>query len=128
MWRLERDSIPRPFGRKATNLPVSHHVPPCYIYIPAFNSGVSGCFVMLFNTVHCAEGGASNVCGEDEDCDSQWDLSGISLCSSIYDDTTCSKASLSRFPFSALPEFSSSWRRVSHSFIRRPRQRTRRMW
>src|SRR6218665_1768172 len=23
-WRLERDSNPRPFGRKATNLPMSH--------------------------------------------------------------------------------------------------------
>ena len=26
-WRLERDSNPRPFGRKATNLPMSHHAP-----------------------------------------------------------------------------------------------------
>ena len=26
-WRLERDSKPRPFGRKATNLPMSHHAP-----------------------------------------------------------------------------------------------------
>ena len=25
--RLERDSNPRPFGRKATNLPISHHAP-----------------------------------------------------------------------------------------------------
>src|SRR6218665_3398818 len=24
-WRLKRDSNPRPFGRKATNLPMSHH-------------------------------------------------------------------------------------------------------
>src|SRR6218665_437499 len=28
MWRLERDSIPRPFGRKASTLPMRHHVPP----------------------------------------------------------------------------------------------------
>src|SRR6218665_1877557 len=27
MWRLERDSNPRPFGGKASNLPISHHVP-----------------------------------------------------------------------------------------------------
>src|SRR6218665_1549996 len=27
-WRLERDSNPRPFGRKATNLPMSHQCPP----------------------------------------------------------------------------------------------------
>src|SRR6218665_1820489 len=26
-WRLGRDSNPRPFGRKATNLPMSHHAP-----------------------------------------------------------------------------------------------------
>ena len=26
-WRLERDSNLRPSGRKATNLPMSHHVP-----------------------------------------------------------------------------------------------------
>src|SRR6218665_2070017 len=26
-WRPERDSNPRPFGRKATNLPMSHHDP-----------------------------------------------------------------------------------------------------
>src|SRR6218665_2628669 len=26
-WRLERASIPRPFGRKATNQPMSHHAP-----------------------------------------------------------------------------------------------------
>src|SRR6218665_2655028 len=26
-WRLERDSNPRPFGRNATNLPMSHHAP-----------------------------------------------------------------------------------------------------
>src|SRR6218665_2282167 len=25
-WRLERDSNPRPFGRKATNLPMSHDI------------------------------------------------------------------------------------------------------
>src|SRR6218665_2573585 len=29
-WRLERDSNPRPFGRKATNLPMSHHAPRIY--------------------------------------------------------------------------------------------------
>src|SRR6218665_1212516 len=29
-WRLQGDSNPRPFGRNATNLKVSHHVPqPC---------------------------------------------------------------------------------------------------
>ena len=27
-WLLERDSNPRPSGRKATNLPMSHHAPP----------------------------------------------------------------------------------------------------
>ena len=27
-WWLERDSNPRPFGRKATNLPTSHHAQP----------------------------------------------------------------------------------------------------
>src|SRR6218665_2015961 len=27
MWQPERDSNPRPFGRKALNLPMSHHVP-----------------------------------------------------------------------------------------------------
>src|SRR6218665_3409215 len=27
--RLERDSNPRPFGRKAPNLPMSHGQPPC---------------------------------------------------------------------------------------------------
>src|SRR6218665_1291405 len=27
MWRLERDSNPRPFGRKATNLQASHLAP-----------------------------------------------------------------------------------------------------
>src|SRR6218665_1532219 len=27
MWWLERESNPRPFGRKVTNLPMSHHVP-----------------------------------------------------------------------------------------------------
>ena len=27
MWQLERDSNPQPFGRKAMNLPVSHHAP-----------------------------------------------------------------------------------------------------
>jgi|SRR6218665_13931 len=27
MWRLKRDSNPRPFGRKASNLSISHHVP-----------------------------------------------------------------------------------------------------
>jgi len=27
MWRLERDSNLRPFGRKASNLPTSHHAP-----------------------------------------------------------------------------------------------------
>ena len=32
-WRLERDSNPRPFGRKVTNLPMSHHAPHIYIYI-----------------------------------------------------------------------------------------------
>src|SRR6218665_285044 len=26
-WRLERDSNPRPSGRKASTLPMSHHVP-----------------------------------------------------------------------------------------------------
>src|SRR6218665_1751254 len=26
-WRLEQYSNPRPFGRKATNLPMSHHAP-----------------------------------------------------------------------------------------------------
>src|SRR6218665_3957199 len=26
-WRLERDSNPQPFGRKASNLPTRHHVP-----------------------------------------------------------------------------------------------------
>src|SRR6218665_1642585 len=26
-WQPERDSNPRPFGRKATNLPMSHHAP-----------------------------------------------------------------------------------------------------
>src|SRR6218665_1355393 len=26
-WRLERDSDPRPFGRKASNLPMNHHAP-----------------------------------------------------------------------------------------------------
>src|SRR6218665_2906501 len=26
-WRLERDSNPRPFGRKATNVSMSHHAP-----------------------------------------------------------------------------------------------------
>src|SRR6218665_3814474 len=26
-WRLERDSNPRPFGRKASTIPMSHHVP-----------------------------------------------------------------------------------------------------
>src|SRR6218665_2230622 len=26
-WRLRRDSNPRPFGRKAPNLPMSHHAP-----------------------------------------------------------------------------------------------------
>src|SRR6218665_1165158 len=26
-WRLERDSSQRPFGRKTSNLPMSHHVP-----------------------------------------------------------------------------------------------------
>src|SRR6218665_216254 len=26
-WRLERDSNPRPFGQKASNLPMRHHVP-----------------------------------------------------------------------------------------------------
>src|SRR6218665_2999708 len=31
-WRLERESNSRPFGRKATNLPKSHHAPQ-YIYI-----------------------------------------------------------------------------------------------
>src|SRR6218665_557659 len=30
-WRLERDSSPQPFGRKATNLPMSHHAPEKYI-------------------------------------------------------------------------------------------------
>src|SRR6218665_1509249 len=25
VWRLERDSNPQPFGRKAPNLPMSHH-------------------------------------------------------------------------------------------------------
>src|SRR6218665_3623022 len=25
-WRLERDSNPRPFGRKASNIPMRHHV------------------------------------------------------------------------------------------------------
>ena len=28
-WRPKRDSNPRPFGRKATNLPMSHHASPC---------------------------------------------------------------------------------------------------
>src|SRR6218665_957536 len=28
MWRLERDSNPRPFRQKATNLPLTHHAPP----------------------------------------------------------------------------------------------------
>ena len=27
MWRRDRDSNPRPFGRKATNQPMSHHAP-----------------------------------------------------------------------------------------------------
>ena len=31
-WRLERDSNPRPFGRKASILPMSHHVP--HLYVP----------------------------------------------------------------------------------------------
>src|SRR6218665_1828398 len=26
-WQLERDSNQRPFGRKASNLPMSHHAP-----------------------------------------------------------------------------------------------------
>src|SRR6218665_3476224 len=29
MWCLERDSNPRPFGRKASNLPKSNHAPHC---------------------------------------------------------------------------------------------------
>src|SRR6218665_1259340 len=29
MWRLERDSTPRSFIRKATSLPMSHHAPKC---------------------------------------------------------------------------------------------------
>ena len=28
-WRREQDSNPRPFGRKASNLPMSHHAPQC---------------------------------------------------------------------------------------------------
>src|SRR6218665_2373897 len=32
-WRLERNSNPRPFGRKATNLPMSHHAPCIYMII-----------------------------------------------------------------------------------------------
>ena len=36
-WWLERDSNPRPFGRKATNLPMSHHAPQCaYVPVPLY--------------------------------------------------------------------------------------------
>ena len=35
MWWLEWDSNPRPFGRKATNLPMSHHAPP-YVFMCIF--------------------------------------------------------------------------------------------
>src|SRR6218665_2362287 len=31
-WRIERDSNPRPFGQKATNLPMSHHASHQQIY------------------------------------------------------------------------------------------------
>src|SRR6218665_3800778 len=32
-WRLERDSNPRPFGRKASNIPMRHHAPQVLIHV-----------------------------------------------------------------------------------------------
>src|SRR6218665_119786 len=34
-WRLERDSNPRPFGRKVPNLLMSHHAPTTQSYVYA---------------------------------------------------------------------------------------------
>src|SRR6218665_415817 len=34
MWRsAERDSNPRPFGRKASNIPMKHHAPQIHLYV-----------------------------------------------------------------------------------------------
>src|SRR6218665_3010467 len=33
IWLLEQDSSQRPFGQKALNLPMSHHVP-LYVWLP----------------------------------------------------------------------------------------------
>src|SRR6218665_2410182 len=33
-WRLERDSNQRPFGQRASNLPMSHLASSSYIYLP----------------------------------------------------------------------------------------------
>src|SRR6218665_2734749 len=36
MWRLERDWNPRPFERKASNLPMSHHAPQIHLIHTVF--------------------------------------------------------------------------------------------
>src|SRR6218665_637458 len=49
-WRLERDSNPRPFGRKATNLPMSHHAPRIF-YKYEFLS--STCWILSGSSAEC---------------------------------------------------------------------------
>src|SRR6218665_3651025 len=47
-WRLERDSNPRPFGRKATYLPMSHQA---HNYM---NSSLGSCMHFVFRAHVCA--------------------------------------------------------------------------
>src|SRR6218665_390869 len=57
--RLERDSNPRPFGRKATNLPMSHHALKHLITMMYTESNLGG-----LNTVACRWGcGRCDVSG-----------------------------------------------------------------
>src|SRR6218665_3057337 len=61
-WQLERDSNPRPFGQKATNLPMCHHATPHFrwnseaedtstyttnfnLHYGFFNNTISTCFI-----------------------------------------------------------------------------------
>jgi len=53
MWLLERDSNLRPFGRKVTNLPMSHHSPYMFVYIEMYVCmyvcNLVSCYTMFIN-------------------------------------------------------------------------------
>src|SRR6218665_1205226 len=47
-WQLERDSNPRPFGRKTSNLPMSHHAPRLLPWSGSFQRFINSPFVIIF--------------------------------------------------------------------------------